>query len=496
MFQWAKGLFGIGRGATARPGESLGSPGSNSFQGKYDNAQTTPENERNWWATDYLSAKAANSYAVRRILRMRSRYETSNNPWLFGVTNNNADDLIASGPTLQLKTPNAKWNKDVEEKFAAWAHEVELVEKLRTCKLAKTVDGEGFLVFRTVEDLDSAVKLYPVDIEADQVTTPAPKTMEELYVDGMELHPITQRPTFYSVLKAHPGDFWFPELNPLAVMKIPAAYVVHWFPKFRPGQCRGVPVLTASLDVAAELRAFRKAVLANVQISADYAAVFETEFGVANTGSDAAEKGYKPFQRVALNRGMGSFLPPGTKMSQLKPEHPTTTYGDFSEKCLAEKIRPMSYPLNLALGTSQKFNFSSAKLDHINYRETLKTERNQCERTVLHKVFAAWYQEAVLCGLIRPYNGVQLPPHAWHWPAFANLDPLNDAQANAMLISTGQLTLQEFWAQQGKDWREVLKQLATEAETLADLDLQFGDVTQRTVTQTEEDPELTPASAA
>lgn len=496
MFQWATRLFGTNKPATAAPSGALGSPGMNSFQGQYDNAQTSPENARNWWATDYLSAKAANSYAVRRVLRMRSRYEVANNPYLFGITNNNADDLISHGPTLQILTENAKWNRDVEAKFSAWAQEVELVEKLRTAKLAKTVDGEGFLVFRTVEDLEDAVKLYPVDLEADQVTTPAPNTVQEMFVDGMTLHPITQRPVSYSVLNTHPGDNWFPELNPLAVMKVPAAYVVHWFPKFRPGQCRGIPVLTPSLDVAAELRAFRKAVVANVQISADYAAVFETEFGVANTGTDASERGYAPFQRVALNRGQGAFLPPGTKMTQLKPEHPTTTYGDFSEKCLAEKIRPMSYPLNLALGSSQKFNFSSAKLDHVNYRETLTVERKECERVVLRKVFAAWYHEAVLCGHVKPYNGVALPPHAWHWPAYSSLDPLVDAQANALLIANGQLTLSDFWAQKGKDWRDVLQQLHIEAEELVRLDLTFGDVVQRTVSDSSTAPDPDPANAA
>jgi lambda family phage portal protein len=497
VFQWAKSLFGLGSARpAAAPSGTFGAPGTNALLGQYDNAQTSAENQRNWWNTDYLSAKAANSFAVRRVLRMRSRYETANNPWLFGVTNNNADDLISHGPTLQITTDNAKWNRDVEAKFLDWAHEVDLTEKLRTCKLAKTIDGEGFLVFRTVEDLESKVKLYPVDIEADQVTTPAPQNVQEMFVDGITLHPITQRPTKYTILNAHPGDFYFPELNPLAAKHIAAEFVVHWFPKFRPGQCRGVPVLTPSLDVAAELRSFRKAVLQNVQISADYAAVFETEFGTANTGTDAAEQGYRPFQRVALNRGQGAFLPPGAKMQQLKPEHPTTTYGDFSEKCLSEKIRPLSYPLNLALGSSQKFNFSSAKLDHINYRETLSVERKECERVVLRKIFAAWYHEAVLCGLIQPYDGFRLPPHAWHWPAFSSLDPLVDAQANALLIANGQLTLSEFWAQKGKDWRDVLQQLHTEAEELAKLDLKFGDVVQRTVSDTATEPEPEAANAA
>jgi hypothetical protein len=149
------------------------------IRARYDNALTHDENKRNWWGADYLSAKSANSFQVRRQLRIRSRYEVSNNPYLFGICNNNADDLIDTGPTLQVTTPDAAYNREVERAWAEWCAEVELVEKLRTCKLAKTVDGEGFLVLKTVEDLEHPVKLYPCDVEADQVTTPAPANLAD-----------------------------------------------------------------------------------------------------------------------------------------------------------------------------------------------------------------------------------------------------------------------------------------------------------------------------
>ncbi|HEY1186931.1 MAG TPA: phage portal protein, partial [Gemmata sp.] len=167
---------------------------------------TTPENQRVWWSVDNLSAKAANSYSVRRTLRSRSRHEVSNNPYLYGVVNSNADDLIDTGPTLQVRTKSAAFNRAVESAWNEWCAEVNLTEKLRTCKLAKGVDGEGFLILKTVSDLESPVKLYPVDVEADQVTTPAPG-LNEMWVDGLTLHPVTGQPTHYHVLKHHPGDY-------------------------------------------------------------------------------------------------------------------------------------------------------------------------------------------------------------------------------------------------------------------------------------------------
>jgi lambda family phage portal protein len=477
VFQWLRSLVGFGRGAPARGGH---------IAARYDNALTTPENVRNWWGADWMSAKSANNYNVRRQLRIRSRYEVSNNPYLFGVANGNADDFVGvGGPTLQIKTPDAPYNRAVEESWNEWCGEIDLCDKLRTLKLAKTIDGEGFLVLKTA-NLDHPVKLYPVDVEADQVTTPAPRDLGELWVDGLVLDPVTGLPVAYDVLKHHPGDYYFPDFHPLAVERISARYVVQWFPKFRPGQVRGVPVFTPSLDLFAELRAFRRATLGAAEIAADYAAVAQQdrETGAYEPDADTGQE-YQPFSRVPLVRKMMTVLPPGMTLNQLKSEHPTTTYEMFSTVCLGEAIRPLSYPLNLALGTSQKFNFSSAKLDHINYRNSLTIERNQCNRGPLDRIFRAWHEEAVLCGAIPVGRGLTPPPRAWHWPGYESIDPLVDTQAATQQIAGGILTLRDFWGRRGEDWRAVLGQLAAEKRELERLGLTFGDVVTRSLTKTD-----------
>lgn len=486
MFQWARNLIGLGGATKAAPTPAV--------RARYDNATTTDENRRSWWAADYLSAKSANSFQVRRQLRMRSRYEVSNNPYLFGVCNSNADDLIGTGPTLQVMTSSASYNREVQAAWNEWCAEVDLAEKLRTQKLAKTVDGEGFLVLKTVEDLEQPVKLYPVDVEADQVTTPAPKNLVELWVDGMTLHPVTQRPIAYHVLKHHPGDFFFPSLNPLEVEKVSARNVLHWFPKFRPGQVRGVPVFTPSLDLFSDLRSFRKAVLTNAQIAASLTTMLEQSerLGFAGAGDDEDDDAeYQPFKRVPIDRGVMTVLPPGMKASSFDPKQPATSYEMFQEKTLSEACRPLNYPLNLALGTSQKFNFSSAKLDHINYRSSLTIERSQCESIVLSKLFREWFVEAVLCGAIRPRNGMKTPPIEWHWPGFESLDPVVDAEADAAKLAGGLDTYAAYWARRGYDWKIVLQQQAAEQKEIARLGLMFGEPVTRTISDTQDaDPGL------
>lgn len=468
-------------GFSPRPSRAASMRRHPDIRARFDNATTTDENKRNWWAADYLSAKAANSFQVRRTLRMRSRYEVSNNPYLFGIVNSNADDLIDVGPTLQIRTDSEEYNRAVEIAWGEWCAEVAMTEKLRTTKLAKSVDGEGFLVLKTVNDLENPVKLYPCDLEADQITTPAPESLAALWVDGLVLHPVTGRPISYSVLRQHPGDYYFPTLNPMAVDSIPARFVIHWFGKFRPGQVRGIPVFTSALDLFTELRAFRRAVLSAQQIAARYAAVLESDLPGGLDEDDGGEE-YMPFKGVPIDNGMQVVLPAGYRMNQFDPKQPSTSYDAFQEKALGEACRPLNYPLNLALGTSQKFNFSSAKLDHINYRNGLRVERVQCEVEVLKPLFRAWYEEAIFAGAIPVYDGFNLPPLEWHWPGFEPLDPVADAQADHDRLAGGTLTFREFWARRGFDWKEVMAQQAAELNELDRFGLSFGKQTNRTET--------------
>lgn len=442
----------------------------NEIAARYDNSITTNENFRSWTNTDYFSARASNNFSVRRNLRTRSRHEVANNPFLFGIANGNADDLINTGPTLQLNTGKKDYDREVEEAWAEWCDEVEFVEKLRTCKLARTVDGEGFLIFKTVMDLENRVKLYPVDIEADQITTPSPANLMEYWVDGVDLHPITNRPQRYAVLKHHPGDlFW---INPLDFQWIDASFVIHWFPKFRPGQVRGVPIFTPSLDLFNDMRAFRKSVMDNAKLVAQHTVTLESE-STPGMDDDDSDEEYYAFKRVPINNGMQTLLPKGMSAKTLDPKQPATTYEMWQTTCIGEACRPLAYPVNLALGTSMRFNFSSAKLDHINYRHTLNVERSDCERTVLNKSFKAWYQEAVLCGRIRAHDGLKVPPHAWHWPGFEPLDPVVDAEADIVRLQSGTLMWREFWAKRGYAWEDVAKWQKEEQELHEKFKLKF-----------------------
>jgi capsid protein len=96
---------------------------------KFDAAQTTPDNRRHWANADALAADAAASPEVRRTLRNRARYEVANNSYARGIVLTLANDVIGTGPRLQMLLgdgEDAANNGTIEREFMAWAKAVDL----------------------------------------------------------------------------------------------------------------------------------------------------------------------------------------------------------------------------------------------------------------------------------------------------------------------------------------------------------------------------------
>ncbi len=165
---------------------------------------TTEENRRHWAAADGLSARAANSPEVRRILRNRARYEVVNNSYARGIVLTLANDCVGTGPRLQMLTSNAEANRRIEQEFSRWAKAVGLAEKLRTMRVARAQDGEAFAILTSNSKLPTAEQLDLRLVEADQVCTPDLSVLTENANDGIAFD-TAGNPVEYHVLREHPG---------------------------------------------------------------------------------------------------------------------------------------------------------------------------------------------------------------------------------------------------------------------------------------------------
>ncbi|MEZ6233418.1 MAG: phage portal protein [Phycisphaerales bacterium] len=436
----------------------------------FDSAITNDGNRRHWAHADGLSADAAASPEVRRVLRNRARYETANNAYAKGIVLTLANDVVGTGPRLQLLTDDDAANERIEQAFMAWAKTVGLPEMLRTMRAARATDGEVFGVLVNNPSLPGQVKLDLRLIEADQVTTPDLSIIDDGAVDGIVFDAFGN-PVEYHILKGHPGDARSGYLG-VEYDRVPAASVIHYYRTDRPGQSRGIPDITPSLPLFAQLRRYTLAVIAAAETAADFAGILYTD-APANGEAESVE----PMDTIELEARSLLTMPGGWKMAQVQAEQPSTTYAEFKREILSEIARCLNMPFNVAAGNSSGYNYASGRLDHQTYFKSIRVEQEHLARVTLDRVLGAWLREAVLVSDLLPLRQRTLIargealPHQWFWDGTEHVDPAKEATAQATRLASNTTTLASEYARQGRDWETELRQRAKEVALMTELGL-------------------------
>lgn len=445
-------------------GEAISTPQSRRFsavqahreqiKARFDAAQTTTENSRYWANADYLGPNAELNAYIRRELRSRARYECANNSYAGGLVRTLANDTIGTGPSVVITDP--RFSKDdatwVESAYWEWCLSVDKPAKLRSMRYAKARDGECFAQFFTnplaKTDVQFDFKPFEADyVCANNIDTPLTSLLDGLIIDDHG------NVIAYNVRDEHPGELGTTLYGTSEL--IPAAFIIHMFHTDRPGQYRGCPEILSSLPLYAQLRRYTLAVLRASESAAIPSWLLETQ----QPPSDMAFG--DPFETLDTERGMGVTLPAGYKMSQLKAEHPTSTYPQFKREIVSEAARGSGVPYNKAAGDSSSYNYSSGRLDNQTYYKLIRVERSQWECKACDPLFANWWNEARrIPNLLPPVAQKTFPRHEWRWDGEEHVDPTKEADATVTRISFGLTARRDEIGRLGGDIDVIDKQNA------------------------------------
>lgn len=457
------------------------------LQASIDSAQTTNENRRHWTNADYLSANASYSAKVRRTLRARSRYEVDNNSHLRGILNTHVNYVIGEGPRLQIASDNEDLNNIIEDRFAEWAEQIDLVNKLRIMRFSQCASGESFGLLATNPSLQRfarfgrpTVQLDLKVIEADQIATPWGIALEENdLIDGLKFDAFGNVIGYY-LLKAHPGDMGrFASLSNSEYDLIPAEFMIHQFKAMRPGQNRGIPEITPALPLFSLLRRYTLAVLGSAEQAANVAGVLHSEMPPGGIGDEEEVNVPLTLDTIEMERNMWLTLPEGWDITQLRAEQPVTTFGDFKRQILNEAARCVGQPYNLAAGDSSDYNYASGRLDHQSYFLEVGVDRHGIELRELNPLVRMWFEEGVRVSGYFP-QAVRSTNfrfrHQWFWMGQDHVDPVKGALSRQIDLTSGCTTLARVYAEQGLDWEREILQRAREVELMRNKQIPIPDL--------------------
>lgn len=434
---------------------------------------TQPSFLRSYVPGAYGDARKDLSSGDRRELQRLSRQFEAGN----GIFNRMSDlwecyVVGASGLQFFPSSSSPEWNERAASRLAEWKPFADIASRdgfdVLQGRIARAwfVDGEVFILL-TREGSFPRIQL----IEAHRCQSPESAPKESRIFDGVEVSPA-----------GRPIAYWLKLTDEEKLTRVDASYVVHVFEPSRPGQLRGIPLVSCVLNdlrdlddlQILEMRAAKHAARIGVVQKNKAGEVSVTDairarYSVANTSPTGATatQARADYYQSSLG-GDVLVLNSGDEIQQFMNNRPSVASRDYW-RYLTEKICiGVGMPYVLVFPDSMQGTVYRGALDmaHAFFRA-----RSAALQVHLQRVYE-WVignDDSLIRGRPNDWRSTSVRP-----PKAVNVDVGRNAQAALALLAGGADTYQDFYSASGQDWKKQWRQKATEAAYKKQLAEEFG----------------------
>lgn len=169
---------------------------------------------------------------------------------------------------------------------------------------------------------------------------------------------------------------------------------------------------------------------------------------------------------------------PGDNLQTFNPSRPTNGFEEFTDHIARRCGLPVGLPLELTTKNFSKTNYSSARAALLEAWRSFLSRRKWLATYYADPTYDLVIEEAVNTKLLKAPT-FYTQRQAWcqcNWTAAGRgwIDPVKEAQASQIRVAGNLSTLQAECAEQGSDWRDVLRQRARELVFIKELETEFG----------------------
>lgn len=342
--------------------------------------------------------------------------------------------------------------------------------------------GDCFTLFLNENRPGSDYGLKFQLIEGEQVSNPNLESNRENLIYGVEKNK-NGTPIRYHFQERHPGDsidFSLGKWTPRNIFDSSGRRrILHHYQQIRPGQTRGVPLLSPEIEKILNLGTLGRAELLAAVLNSYYTLIFKgdkkdlTRKKTAPTGEtqNAANK-----QKL----GSGTILEVGRDVviESFDPKRPNQQYKPFFDAILGEIGAGVGIPKSLILMWFEQ-SYSASRGEVLLAWVFFMAMRTHIAVNKCQPSYEAWLDEAVARGIIsapgyfsssrirRAYAGS--PYEQWIGPSMPAIDVLREARAEAVKINEihTKTRKQSTAENDGNDWDQtVYPRLEEEFEKL------------------------------
>jgi lambda family phage portal protein len=329
-------------------------------------------------------------------------------------------------------------------------------------------------------------------IDPRRLRTPHNLMSDKNIRDGIRLGPQGQRRSYFI---ADPDDGHLTtNLTSQHFREVPARRghlpeIFHGFHRKDPEQIRGISALAPVIKLFRDYDDYMDFEVIGAILAASFPVFIETppdeepdEFtgdtseAVSNTGASSQIKEYHPGQVVYGSENQKPHI--------LKSDRPGNSFPTFVETLMRSMGAACGLPYEVVAKDFSKTNYSSARAALLEAWRLFQMYQTWLVNHFCQPVWEMVFEEAWLMGMIKLPSGApdfyqarSLWTNAtWTPPKRGHIDPVKEFASSKEGIVSNMLTLSDWYAEQGKDYEEELRQIAKERKLMTELGLTMADM--------------------
>ncbi|MBD5499086.1 MAG: phage portal protein [Lachnospiraceae bacterium] len=420
---------------------------------------------RNWRAIN-SSADQTDRYS-RDNIRARARDLERNSDIMNSVIGAFKRNVVGGGYRIQVKTDSPEINKQIEMAWKKWCKKQNcdvtgtqsLNQMIRMAVERKKVDGGILFVKRYTREGVVPFQLQMIEVdELDTETVQAKKTGHKV-AGGIEYDQFNKPVGYY--IRQYDIDGYM-RREPVYVE---AKDVIFYFTKKRPSQLREISDMSPTIPRIRDVNEFITAVSVKERIEACLAIFIKKTLPTTGIGRGTINTDEKrvSYEGKTISPGMIKEMNVGDEIQTVNPSGQGNDATNFTklQQRLVGAGQGISYE-----ATSRDMaesTYSSARQGLIEDDLTYKEDKELLVE-ILDEIYETFVISAVLCGVISIprfwEEKDKYLEHEWIQEPKPWIDPKKESEANMTALKTGQKTYKQIAAENGRDWRSQIDDMA------------------------------------
>ena len=438
------------------------------YRGNYDASDSGRLQSQ--WDTMNMSAEMTDRYE-RDTIRARARDLERNSDVMNSIIRAFRRNVIGAGLKVRITTGDQELDQTLGKLWEQWCRgrncdvtgQQSFPQIVRMCIQRKIMDGGVLLVKRYTNQGMLPLQLQVLEVDELDLTQLQPQKKENKVVGGIEYNRFN-RPEGYWIRQYSIDGYT--QMEPIYIK---AGDVIFYYSKKRPSQIRETSDMSSTMTRVKDMNEFMTAVGIKEKIAACLA-VFIKRNNPSNLPGKPIRRidGNVNYEGKRIVPGMIMEMQMGDEAQMLNPAGQGTDAAAFikTQQRMISSANGLSYE-----ATSRDMsdtNYSSARQSMIEDDLTYDEERELLTECVLDEVYESFVISCWLKGLITVPNfwdqKEQYLSHEWVTIPKRWIDPYKEANANGIALKTGQKTFQQICAENGRDWKTVVNEMAEAQE--------------------------------